>query len=45
MDREIFTKALRGYVNDTSKNIPRLMKYADALRVTETVKNLIGVWL
>jgi predicted transcriptional regulator of viral defense system len=45
MDREIFVKAIRGYVNDTSKNIPRLMKYAKQLRVTDTVKNLIGVWL
>jgi predicted transcriptional regulator of viral defense system len=45
MDREIFHKAIRSYVNDTSKNIPRLMKYADILRVTEPVKNLIGVWL
>jgi predicted transcriptional regulator of viral defense system len=45
MDNEIFTKAIRGFVNDTSKNIPRLMKYADTLRVTEPVKNLIGVWL
>jgi predicted transcriptional regulator of viral defense system len=45
MDREIFNKAIRSYVNDTSKNIPRLMEYARALRVTETTKNLIGVWL
>ncbi|GHV41230.1 transcriptional regulator [Spirochaetia bacterium] len=45
MDREIFSKAIRGYVNDTAKNIPLLMKYADTLRVTETTKNLIGVWL
>jgi len=26
MDREIFVKAIQGYVNDTSKNIPRIMK-------------------
>jgi predicted transcriptional regulator of viral defense system len=45
MDREIFNKAIRSYVNDTSKNIPLLIKYADILRVTETTKNLIGVWL
>ncbi|GHV95949.1 transcriptional regulator [Spirochaetia bacterium] len=45
MDKEIFNKAIRGYVNDTSKNIPRLMKYADMLRVTGPAKNLIGVWL
>jgi predicted transcriptional regulator of viral defense system len=45
MDREIFTKAIRAYVNDTAKNIPRLMRYAGMLRVTETAKNLIGIWL
>jgi predicted transcriptional regulator of viral defense system len=45
MDREIFVKAIQGYVNDTSKNIPRIMKYAKELRVTDTVKNLVGVWL
>jgi hypothetical protein len=45
MDREIFNKSIQWYVNDTSKNIPRLMKYAGPLRVQAAVKNLIGVWL
>jgi len=45
MDREIFNKAIRAYVNDSSKNIPRLMEYAGILRVSDTVKNLVGVWL
>ena len=45
MDREIFVKAIQGYVNDTSKNISRLMKYAKKLRVTGAVKNLVGIWL
>jgi len=45
MDRETFNKAIRAYVNDSSKNIPRLMEYAGILRVTDTVKNLLGVWL
>ena len=45
MDREIFVKAIQKYVNDTSKNIPRLMRYAKKLRVTNAVKNLVGVWL
>jgi predicted transcriptional regulator of viral defense system len=45
MDREVFNKAIQAYVNDTSKNIPRLMKYAEPLRVQTSVKNLIGVWL
>jgi predicted transcriptional regulator of viral defense system len=45
MDREIFVKAIQGYVNDTSKNIPRLMNYAKKLRAANTVKNLVGIWL
>ena len=45
MDREIFVKAIQRYVNDTSKNIPRLMNYAKKLRVTDTVKNLVGIWI
>jgi predicted transcriptional regulator of viral defense system len=45
MDREIFVKAIQEFVNDTSKNIPRMMQYSKKLRVTDTVKNLVGVWL
>ena len=45
MDREIFNKAIQHYINDSTKNISALMKYAQNLRVSEKVKNLIGVWL
>ena len=45
MDKELFNKAIQGYVADTSKNIPRLMEYAGPLRCTAAVKDLIGVWL
>ena len=45
MDKEIFNKAVQGYVRDTQKNIPNLMKYAKELRVQKKVKELIGVWL
>lgn len=45
MDKEIFNKAIQGYVKDTKKNIPNLMQYAKALRVQKRVKELIGVWL
>ena len=45
MDREIFVKAIRGYVNDTSKNISRMIQYAKELRLTNAVKNLVGIWL
>ena len=45
MDKEIFNKAIQGYVNDPKKNIPNLMRYAQDLRVQKRVKDLIGVWL
>lgn len=45
MDKEIFNKAIQGYIKDPKKNIPNLMKYAKALRVQKRVKNIIEVWL
>lgn len=45
MDREIFNKAIQGYVKDSQKNISNLMQYAKVLRVQKKVKDLIGVWL
>jgi predicted transcriptional regulator of viral defense system len=45
MDRELFNKAIQGYVADSKKNIPNLMQYAVVLRVQKKVKDLIGVWL
>lgn len=45
MDKEIFNKAIQGYVKDSQKNIPNLMEYAKVLRIQKRVKELIGVWL
>lgn len=45
MDKEVFNKAIQGYVKDPKKNIPHLMQYAKELRVQRRVKDLIGVWL
>lgn len=45
MDKEIFNKAIQGYVKDSKKNIPNLLEYAKVLRVQKRVKELIGVWL
>lgn len=45
MDREIFTKAIRSYVTDSGKSIPKLMEYAELLRVKKTARDLIGVWI
>ena len=45
MDKEIFNKAIRGYVEDNEKNIPRLSEYAKKLRIAQKVKTIIGVWM
>ena len=45
MDKEIFNKAIQGYVKDPKKNIPNLMQYAKVLRVQKRVKDIIEVWL
>ena len=45
MDREIFNKAIQGYIADPEKSIPNLMAYAKPLRVVKPVRDLIGVWL
>ena len=45
IDKEIFNKAIRGYVKSPQKNIPNLMRYAQALRVQKRVKDIIEVWL
>lgn len=45
MDKEIFNKAIQKYIADPEKSIPKLMEYADPLRVKKLAKDLIGVWL
>lgn len=45
MDKEIFNKAIQGYIKDSKKSIPNLMEYAEVLRVQKRVRDLIGVWL
>ena len=45
MDKEIFNKAIQNYINDPGKSIPKLLEYAEPLRVKRTAKDLIGVWL
>ena len=44
-DKEIFNKAVQGYVKDPKKSIPNLMEYAKILWAQKRVKDLIGVWL
>jgi len=45
MDKEIFNKAIQTYINDPGKSIPKLLEYAETLRVKKIAKDLIGVWL
>lgn len=45
IDKEVFNNAIRGYINDSNPNVNKLMEYAQKLRVTEKVKQYIGVWL
>lgn len=45
MDKELFNKAIQNYVKDPGKSIPKLMEYAEPLRVKRIAKELIGVWL
>ena len=45
MDKELFNNAIQRYIADPGKSIPKLLEYAEALRVKKTAKDLIGVWL
>ena len=45
MDKEVFNKAIQGYVSDTSKSIPKLMEYAKPLRCVSLIKNIIEIWI
>lgn len=45
MDKEIFNKAIQSYIADSGKSIPKLLEYAEMLRVKKTAKDLIGVWV
>ena len=45
MDKELFNKAIQNYIADPAKSVPKLLEYAEALRVKKTAKDLIGVWL
>ena len=45
MDKEIFNRAIQSYIADPEKSIPKLLEYAETLRVKMVAKDLIGVWL
>jgi len=45
IDKEIFNKAIKSYINDDKKNIPKLIEYAKQFRVYKKMQTLMGVWL
>ena len=45
MDKEIFNRAIQSYIADPEKSIPKLLEYAETLRVKKVAKDLIVVWL
>jgi predicted transcriptional regulator of viral defense system len=45
MDREIYNKAIQGYVNDSQKSIANLIAYARKRKILKKVMDRIGVWL
>ncbi len=45
MDKEIYNKAIIGYVNDPQKNITNLLSYAKKRNIHKKVRERIGVWL
>jgi predicted transcriptional regulator of viral defense system len=45
IDREIINKAIQSYVNDSSRNIGKLIEYSKELRIYNKVQMWIGMWL
>ncbi len=45
MDKEVFNYAIKAYVQDSKKNISKLMYYAEMLNVKNKVSNIIGMWM
>lgn len=45
IDAEIYNYAIKSYLKDEKKNIPRLMEYSVKLRVEKKVREVVGIWL
>jgi len=45
LDKEIFNKAIKNYLNDNNKNLKHLTEYSKLLKVKSKVDTYIGVWL
>lgn len=45
MDKDIFNKAIKGYINDAAHNVSHLNEYAEILRISDKARDLLGIWL
>lgn len=45
MDKEVFNYAIKAYVQDSKKNMSKLMDYAEILNVKNKVSKIIGMWM
>lgn len=45
MEREIFNKAIQGYINDSKKNVADLLEYAKRRNIHKKIRERISVWL
>ena len=45
IDNEVFTNAIKNYINDNEKDIRTLMEYGDKLNVSNKIQKYIGVWI
>lgn len=45
MDGEVYNEAVKRYIHDDKKDIPRLMRYARVLGVEKKVRGTVGIWL
>ncbi len=45
MDKEVFNKAIKSYVNDSKRNITNLMDYAELMTIKKKVSRIMGMWM
>ena len=45
MDKEVFNKAIKSYVNDSKRNITNLMDYAEVMNIKKKVSRIMGMWM
>lgn len=45
MERELFKQGIFAYIQDSQKDVAKLMKYARERKVVKKVQSMIGIWL